>query len=137
MSKPRIVVAGVGRERAGALLARLLTSDSYEILVLSTDAPHFRPFRCAMLLLLPLPAGSRTELRRSLRALTYRKGLVVAYGHDPTIRSGCKGFNLRFRWFDSGHPWPGVHSSDLPVLGAARIAHELGVNQLTIKQVLS
>lgn len=135
MNKQTVVIAGQGREQASALLSKLLPSE-IQIFTTSGEAPEFRDTRCAMALILPVPTGSGRALRRSLRALTHRKGLIVAYGRDPSIRLGCKGFAYRFRWFDETRPWPGVASGELAIIGALRIAHELGVDQETIKRVL-
>lgn len=137
MNSPTIIIAGQGRELATSLLTKVLDTVACRIMTTSEEAPEFRATPCQIVLLLPLLKGQERTLRRSLRSLTHRQGLVVAYSHDATIRIGCKGFDYRFRWFDAEHPWPGLSSNALAILGAARIAHELGVSQSQIKRLLT
>jgi UDP-N-acetylmuramate--alanine ligase len=92
-------------------------------------------------------AGGIDEIERSfrrfLRNLPHRTGTVVAYGKNASIRRVCKGFNYKFRWYSEENLWPGLK---LPMPGthyqlnataAARIAHELGIDQETIKKALA
>lgn len=80
---------------------------------------------------------------RFLRNLPHQQGLVVAYGRDASIRRVTKGFKYAFRWYDEENLWPGLR---LPFPGehlrlnataAARVAHELGVDQKTILAALA
>jgi hypothetical protein len=90
-------------------------------------------FQPEILVVLDMPDIRRGK--RILRCLPHRRGLVVAQGRDVNIRKACKGFAYRFRWFDDLHPWPGLAAGNARS-AAARVAHELGISQLTIKEKL-
>lgn len=83
------------------------------------------------------------SFRRFLRNLPHRKGLVVAYGKDGSLRKILKGFKYRMRWYDEQHLWPGLTlqlpgtHNKLNATAAARVAHELGVPQAKIIQALA
>jgi UDP-N-acetylmuramate--alanine ligase len=83
------------------------------------------------------------SFRRFLRNLPAKKGLVVAYGKNASIRKVCRGFSYAFRFYDEAHLWPGI-SLKIPgthnllnATAAARIAHELGVSHVVIKEALA
>jgi UDP-N-acetylmuramate--alanine ligase len=81
--------------------------------------------------------------RRFLRNLPYKQGVVVGYGRDGRVRKVARGFKYHFRWYDEEHLWPGIKllqpglHNRLNATAAARIAHELGVDQKTIKKALA
>lgn len=80
--------------------------------------------------------------RYFLRCLPFKRGLVVAYGRDPFLRRVTKRFAYHFRWFDEEHLWPGLALTQQPpekrlqLTAAARLAHELGLSNSTIKNLI-
>ncbi|MBU6389007.1 UDP-N-acetylmuramate--L-alanine ligase [Patescibacteria group bacterium] len=91
--------------------------------------------------------GGITEIehafKRFLRNLPARTGLVVGYGKDSHIRKIARGFSYKFRWYDESRVWPGLtlripgRHNLLNATTAARVAHELGVPQKSIKEALA
>ena len=80
-------------------------------------------------------------VRRFLRNLPYRQGLVVALGHDKVMRMASKGFSHTFRWVSSDVLWPGLSRYQLSkemlleVMAVARLAHEIGCSSSRIKEI--
>jgi UDP-N-acetylmuramate--alanine ligase len=71
------------------------------------------------------------------------KGILVAYGRDQRVRKVAKGFKFRMRWYDEQHryagvqpPQPGRHMK-LNATAAAKVAHELGVPHVIIKEAIA
>lgn len=70
-------------------------------------------------------------------------GLIVALGDSPTIRRLAKGVKARIVWYGAKRLWPhmrlqvvGLHNK-LNATAAARVAHELGIDQKTIVESLA
>lgn len=83
------------------------------------------------------------NLPSAVHATPRGKGRLVAYGKDSRIRKISKGFKYAFNWYDETKLWPGVKPPQpgkhnlLNATAAARVAHELGVDNSTIQKALN
>lgn len=147
---PTVFVGGAVKEwgnatRIGKSNLLVLEADEYDrsfhqfhphiTVVVNIDADHLDYY-----------TGGLPEIEQSykrfLRNLTPRKGILVGYGKDTSLRKIARGFKFKFRWYDEAHLWPGVQLAQpgmhllLNATAAARVAHELGVKQKVIRNAL-
>lgn len=133
-----IGIVGALRSLAGERLREIcvITELDSSISLIPEDLLSSPRKKYSILLLLPLEVTPEISLPPLFRQVPVKHGLVVAYAREPKFRLASKGFAQRFRWFDQSKPWPGVDSNLPYVIGVARVAHELGIEQSVIKRVL-
>lgn len=135
-----------GRTRIGASKYLVIEADEFD--------RSFHQFSATIAVLLNLEADHLdyytegiTEIehsfRRFLRNLPHRSGMVIGYGRDKHLRKVVKGFAYKQRWYDESRLWSGLKLDYLPgthnllnATAAARVAHELGVEQDIILRAL-
>lgn len=148
---PTVMVGGFVRQfkgtvRIGKLDYIVVEADEYDRAFLKT-APKIAVITNIDLDHLDCYGGGLPEIRQAfkkfIRLLPAKEGILIAYGKDPNIRQIAKSFDLKYRFYDEDHLWPGlklkipgVHNL-LNATAAARVAHELGVDQRTIKYALN
>lgn len=148
---PTVMVGGFvpqfgGTVRLGKLDYVIVEADEYDraflkvtpkiSVITNIDPDHFDTY----------PGGLpeiRQAFKKFIRRLPQSGGILVAFGKDPNIRQIAKSFDLKYRFYDEDHLWPGlklkipgVHNL-LNATAAARVAHELGIDRKIIKYALN
>lgn len=148
---PTVMVGGFvpefgGTVRIGKLDYIVVEADEYDRAFLSTapqisvitniDADHLDSYPMGL-------PEIRQAFKKFIRLLPAKTGILVAYGKDQNIRQIAKSFDIKYRFYDEDNLWPGLKlkipglHNRLNATAAARVAHEIGIDQKIILKALN
>lgn len=127
--KPTVLIVGSRAAQVRHYLQCMLGAETeWNLDAGHIDKPEITKLRARILTVTDIPDHLSGSMRKLMRVLPDRSGMLVGYGRSGELRKAVRGFHATYRWFDEDHLWVGSGRAKDPLAfsAAARVAHELG-----------